>query len=912
MLKRLKKITECSKRKFTSGMYTNIEIYKFALIISCDNQPESSLKKALEATFSSLKCRKLNKMNGFQVFIVFPNTEKARALAESCTGFSLSNCEVAFADNISAEICNCISKASAQYITVLKAGDIYSENAFSAVYHYFADAEDATDTVGIRIENQNKIYNKYNEALSQKTINLSEKCKAFPRNLSALFIKSDTAKKKAALHDNFFDEQMFIMDVLENNKRFGAVASVYVKPLDAEKTVFTAQMFKNNLEKILDYVKNAYCRIGFIPSYMQNYIMAEIMKMLNHSENIMESFHPISCDYSEMWNTLSVLLQYVCDQIIYVYDTARFNKLFLLAIKHKHYCTVSETENGAVVAYNDVLLYNLSEFASKIELVSIKNRKLIIEGVCRYPSCIDHEKISVWTEINGIPAEAEQVKRYTDKYFYDKQYIYEKGFKAEIPLNAERVEIKLVTGYENHRWHCGSFQYSTVSAVSDEVSGSYYYKDGFAVIADATSLLCFACDEQKYQMLEAEFRRQIKAAEPHRYNQITAIRDYYFKNSPEKKKQIWLIMDRPDRADDNAEAFFRYMAERAEPDIDLYFILSRKSEAYSKLSRIGKVIEPFSEEHKKLYTVADYMISSQMAESTINPFNNDLKYFRDLFRNPKQIFLQHGVIHNDHGSTLNKYNRDFFGFVTSAKAEYNYLLSPKFHYTEQEMWLTGMPRFDFLYRNDKRKITIMPTWRKFLTTRVFDEKSGTMIWKVNDDFTDSEYFRFFNNLINNEKLLDAADRYGYKICFMPHVIFLKEAEKFAHNSRITIYNYEKSYREIYAESSLIVTDYSSAVFDFSYLRQPIIYTQFDFDEFYSKHTVRKGYFNFKKDGFGEVTDNQEDTVNLIIGYMADNCRLKPEYRERIDNFFDFSDKKCCERIYNKIRNKDKSENNAVR
>ena len=84
-----------------------------------------------------------------------------------------------------------------------------------------------------------------------------------------------------------------------------------------------------------------------------------------------------------------------------------------------------------------------------------------------------------------------------------------------------------------------------------------------------------------------------------------------------------------------------------------------------------------------------------------------------------------------------------------------------------------------------------------------------------------------------------------------------------------------------------------------------MYCQFDFDKFYSEHTVKKGYFNFEEHGFGEVTDNLEDTVNLIIGYMENNCELKPAYKERIDKFFRFSDKKCSERIYNKIREKEK-------
>lgn len=176
-----------------------------------------------------------------------------------------------------------------------------------------------------------------------------------------------------------------------------------------------------------------------------------------------------------------------------------------------------------------------------------------------------------------------------------------------------------------------------------------------------------------------------------------------------------------------------------------------------------------------------------------------------------------------------------------------------------------------------------------------------MIWKVNDDFGESAYFKFYYSLINNKKLMDVAEECGYEICFMPHVQFLKQSDMFLGDERVTIYNYEKSYREIYAESSLIVTDYSSAVFDFAYIRKPIIYTQFDREEFYSSHTVKKGYFDHERDGFGEVTKSIDDTVKVLIDYMKNDCQLKEKYKKRMDDFFDFSDKNCCERLYRKIR-----------
>ncbi|MFS0655826.1 CDP-glycerol glycerophosphotransferase family protein [Bacillus sp. 179-C3.3 HS] len=40
-------------------------------------------------------------------------------------------------------------------------------------------------------------------------------------------------------------------------------------------------------------------------------------------------------------------------------------------------------------------------------------------------------------------------------------------------------------------------------------------------------------------------------------------------------------------------------------------------------------------------------------------------------------------------------------------------------------------------------------------------------------------------------------------------------------------------REVFAESNLIVTDYSSSSLDFSNMRKPVVYCQFDKEEFFS-------------------------------------------------------------------------------
>jgi CDP-glycerol glycerophosphotransferase (TagB/SpsB family) len=284
----------------------------------------------------------------------------------------------------------------------------------------------------------------------------------------------------------------------------------------------------------------------------------------------------------------------------------------------------------------------------------------------------------------------------------------------------------------------------------------------------------------------------------------------------------------------------------------------------------------------------------------MNPFNKGLAFLYDYRCNPQFVFLQHGVIHNHHTKAMCRYERNFCGFVTSAKKEYDYISSPFYQYSSKEVWLTGLPRFDRLYHDEKKVVTIMPTWRSWLTVHLYDEKLKTKVWSVNPDFTESDYFKFYHGLINHPRLIEAAQECGYQICFLPHVNFFSCAKLFTHPESVHVHAEEVSYRKVFAESNLIVTDYSSAIFDFAYLHKPVIYCQFDKDEFYSKHTVKKGYFDFERDGFGPVTYDLEDCVEQIIKYIRNDCKLDTKYETRINEFFAFNDRNCCERVYRHI------------
>lgn len=239
--------------------------------------------------------------------------------------------------------------------------------------------------------------------------------------------------------------------------------------------------------------------------------------------------------------------------------------------------------------------------------------------------------------------------------------------------------------------------------------------------------------------------------------------------------------------------------------------------------------------------------------------------------------------------------------MCAAHKEAQSILDYKYYYNEEQVWLTGLPRYDRLYHNEKKYIMVMPTWRKWLMQDFDTAESDKDATHVRADLEETDFFRFYSKLLNDEKLLNACEDYGYTLCFMPHTNLRECMDKFCKDDRVKMYDLDKKYRDAFAEANLLITDYSSTAMDFAYLRKPVIYAQFDKEQFFSgEHTYDKGYFEYEEDGFGEVVYELEMLIETIISYMETGCKLKNDYGKRIDDFFAYNDQNNCERVYQKI------------
>jgi len=361
------------------------------------------------------------------------------------------------------------------------------------------------------------------------------------------------------------------------------------------------------------------------------------------------------------------------------------------------------------------------------------------------------------------------------------------------------------------------------------------------------------------------------------------------------KKELWLICEAENTARDNGYHLYKYIREYFPNDLCFYAINKGTSD-YEKIKEFGNIIQWASLKHWVYYLAADKNISTQKAGNPCAPIFYVLQVY-GILKNTR-VFLQHGVIKDDLPYIHYK-NTKFRLFVCGAKAEYEYVRE-HFGYPEGYVQYLGLTRFDNLHENkiDNKQILIMPTWRNWLGR----EKNS---FSRKEEFFKTDYYKFWNGFINNENFLKFVEDNKIIVYFYPHIHmhkFLKNFKTSSKNIKI-VDNSNIDIQTLLKESALLITDYSSVFMDFAYMNKPIIYYQFDKEKFYDSH-YDIGYFNYEKDGFGDVAYNEKTIINHIITYIENNCNIKEEYKNRIKNTFKYLDRNNSERIYKEIKKLD--------
>ena len=791
-----------------------------------------------------------------------------------------------------------------KYVNFLDSDDKWSLNAFEKAFDYFEPRYYEIDVLACRVKRfdaQNNWELHDYKFYRTRLIDITIEYKCIQQNLCSCFIKASILKMHR-LPENIkhAEDAIFLYGIIKKKNLYGALKEAVFYYRKRRTKTSAVQIRAEDRSLYIDTVQNGYLDMldlggdKKILPYLQMLMVDELYDRLNAEKTTVLT----DDEWDEYVRLLKSIIVKLDDDIIWGFTRlSREYRFYLLSIKYNDIWDRIVMREDAVTL-NNIILYRLRERINlTVEVTEVCGDYLRLRGRIRLMlpqgqfsilaiSQNGHE-FSVELSNNVI---SEEIKLALGEEVYRFNY-----FDVRLPLNmVSEVSFSLL--FKGNKYRMG-MSLGKFSKLTREFSNQYYLRKGYCITIKDDKIRAVPCGRKL--MLQREKRLQKELIKKKKYKMaILRVLIIAYRMTHHNLKK-WLITDRIMQANDSGESFFRYLSTIDHEGIRPYFVIDERSPDYKRMRAYGRVVKYGSWRHKFLFLTADKLISSLSNDWVFDlmPYNRN---YLGALCTAEFVHLQHGIIKDDISSDLFVFKRKFDLFVTSGKAEYDSVVNGAYGYDENVVKLTGLPRLDMLNtgsKKDKFRLVIAPTWRKGLTSgynRSIDQ------FRCDESLYETDFYQFYNGLINDERLLSCMKKANISGELRLHPVLENAKDLFIGNSIFSITSGQGDYISGINDTCLVVTDYSSIAFEYAYTYTPVIYTQFDKDEFEKTHTYKPGYFDYERDGFGPVCYDYESTVNAIISAIENGCVMEKKYHKRAEDFFAFRDGKNCERIYQEI------------
>lgn len=362
-------------------------------------------------------------------------------------------------------------------------------------------------------------------------------------------------------------------------------------------------------------------------------------------------------------------------------------------------------------------------------------------------------------------------------------------------------------------------------------------------------------------------------------------------------RNIWLVYEKYSiTAQDNSLYFFKYCMEKI-PEKEkkhIYYVIDKKSQDYKYVEHYGKKVIQFLSLKHMIYLRASKMLISSDTKAHAYAWHSPNSLYRYMIKWKRNVFLQHGVIYYKqcHRGLRKNGTNNCRLFIVSSDVEKE-IIRKYFGYASNQIAVTGLARWDVLHDTSvpgEKMILVMPTWRSWLeeaTLEVFEQ---------------SDYYKNYMKLLNNEKLHAFLAEKDVKLIFYIHPKFREYMGAFSVQSpHIELIEFgTQPLNQIIMRCNMMITDYSSACWDVYYQGKPVLFYIFDF-EMYEK--TNGSYVDMRTEAFGEATDSLDELIDLIKKYEERGFKEEKKYADMRERLLPYRDDKNSERTYNRILEK---------
>lgn len=811
-----------------------------------------------------------------------------------------------------------LSQADGEYITFMADDScVYTPNALKSVIKELEKNKIVSLTPVCFREEQMIEYSALNASYDKKG-RIKVDLNLFPEKFHLCF--SAYFFQRKALGDLLFDERMIydseckmLIDVLDKHKKYVMLESKCTYTTADENDYFNYQpqfdkeWYQDTMKYFLiDGVKEGDSR------FRQRAVLYLIENRYACNMNERDKTVLSPEEVKEFIDNTGKALEHIEDVIIcdnMLNGKARIPKYFtlnLLRMKYQDENLMPEIVSSAknlTAYYKDSLIWSLA--GSKVEIKSMyfDGKQLLIDGFFLGSYAIREEELQIVALINGTKIyDVRKNGIYALNKFFNLSAKRDYSFQLMMPeeILEDGMQISIAIRYEGRYYPIGLSFNRAQTKIS--TWGPSYWVFGQHIISYKNKGSYLLIEDLTKANHKAHEKALIKgiARSTHGSWKIKMVgnRCLYWITKPfYKNKKIWLTMDKLFKAGDNGEYFYRYVKKMNPKGIKIYYVVQKNSPDYKRLKKEYNTIVKFNSiRHKMLALHTDLMLATHVDTLNCNGYYKATqKYFKDLY-NARVVCLAHGLTIQKIAQYQNRVFDNTVLYFFASKYEVENVSQDIYDYYDKDMLkLTGHARYDGLISNDQKIILITPTWRRGITSG--SAKKGST-YAHSDSFRHSEYYKIYNGLISDKRLIETAKRTGYRIVYLLHPAMSNQLEDFDKQEGVDIVaaTSDISYEKILTESSLMVTDYSGVQFDFAYMKKPLVY--------YHPDTLPPQYeaggLVYETMGFGPICKNHQQMIDTLCEYMENNCQMQEMYKERVNDFFKYSDHDNCSRIYEEV------------
>lgn len=251
----------------------------------------------------------------------------------------------------------------------------------------------------------------------------------------------------------------------------------------------------------------------------------------------------------------------------------------------------------------------------------------------------------------------------------------------------------------------------------------------------------------------------------------------------------------------------------------------------------------------------------------------------------KKLALDMEAVHMP-GTDTKRYKASF----ERESKKWDYLISPNKYATNifkrafafnQTILEIGYPRNDLFYNTDKLKIVTENVKSRL---KIPENKKIILYaptWRDHQNEGRGQY-RLSIPLNFEEFTSKFGDQYVLLVRF--HYLVSENLDLSKVSSNVIDVSDYPDIAELYTISDVLITDYSSVMFDYAHLLRPILFYVYDLEEY--RDQIRGFYMDFTKEAPGPLIRTEEELYHSLENLES----VKIEYQEKLNKF----NQKFCE------------------